>query len=334
MKTRIIKNQQEFDKIKRVEADEEIIFKADEIEINCRLEVFGILQLCGKIKSSWNNQYIVARGNSTPHIVARENSTPHIVARENSTPHIEARENSTPHIEAWENSTPHIEAWENSTPHIEARENSTPHIEAWGNSTPHIVARENSTPHIIVARENSTPHIEAWENSVIHGIYLNINTSLNLFGFSIGIIPFDLKIKIKKSKQAIIQRVKPQSWFKRNNIAKKEEVILYKRVSKDFKTQENTPNETSWIVSSIVEHPNWNPKNDECGEGKFHACSRPYFCNAFRSNINDRYIAIQINQGDLFEWKDNPSYPHKIGFRRGLVLFECDQYGNKIEAKP
>jgi hypothetical protein len=263
MKTRIIKNQEEFDKIKRVEADEEIIFEASKIEINCRLEVFGILRLKGWIKSSWNNQYIVAWGNSTPY------------------------------------------------------------IEAWGNSTPHIVAWGNSTLHIV-----------AWENSVIHGIDLSVDTSLNLFGFSIGIIPFNLKIKIKKSKQAIIQRVKPQGWFELNGITKKERVILYKRVSKDFKTQENTPNETLWIIGSTVEHPNWNPQDSECGEGKFHACSRPYFCNEFRDGRIDKYIAIQINRKDVFEWKNNPNYPHKIGFRKGLVLFECDQYGNKMEAKP
>ena len=262
MKTRIIKDQKEFDTIQMVKADEEIIFEAEEIEINCKLEVWGILKLTGKIKSSWNNQYIEAMGNSTPH------------------------------IEAWGNSTPYIEAW-----------------------------------------ENSTPHIVAMGNSTIHGINLNINATLNLFGFSVGIIPFNLKLKIKKSKQSIIQRVKPQEWFERNGISKKEKVILYKRVSKDFKTQENMSNETSWILGSIVEHANWNPINSECGEGKFHACSRPYFCDEFRKMTDDRYIAVQINRKDLFEWENSPSYPHKIGFRKGIVLYECDHYGNKIEGK-
>jgi hypothetical protein len=290
MKTRIIKDQKEFDTIKRVEADEEIIFESEEIEINCRLQVFGILRLIGKIKSSWNDQY----------------------------------------IEAWENSTPHIEAWENSTPHIEAWGNSTPYIVARGNSTPYIVARENSAPNI-EAWENSAPHIEAWGNSTIHGMNLNVHTLLNLFGFSMGVVPFNLKLKIKKSKQAIIQRVKPQGWFERNNIAKKEKVILYKRVSEDFKTQENTSNETLWTIGSIVEHSAWNPKDNECGEGKFHACSRPYFCDEFRNQPEDRYIAIQIFRGDLFEWKNNPEYLYKIGFRKGTVIYECDRYGKKIE---
>src|SRR3990167_2255941 len=69
----------------------------------------------------------------------------------------------------------------------------------------------------------------------------------------------------------------------------------------------------------------------ECGEGKFHACSRPYFCDEFRNNNGDKYIAIEIKKDDLYAWP-NPVYPHKIAFREGKVLYECDKFGK--EKKP
>lgn len=35
---------------------------------------------------------------------------------------------------------------------------------------------------------------------------------------------------------------------------------------------------------------------------------------------------------DLHAW-DGGDYPHKIAFRAGVVLHECDRYGKKIEQK-
>lgn len=156
-------------------------------------------------------------------------------------------------------------------------------------------------------------------------------TSVNLCGFSCLLIPFDLKIKIKKSKTAKVQRYKKEEkYLEREGIAvNKGKVVLFKRVSKDYKTQEGTSNETTWSVGELITHPKWNPGLEECGSGKFHACSRPFFCDEFRGKIGDRYIAIEISVKDLYEWK-NPGYPHKIAFRKGNVLYECDRYGNKI----
>jgi hypothetical protein len=102
-------------------------------------------------------------------------------------------------------------------------------------------------------------------------------------------------------------------------------VILYKKVSKDFKTREGTRNETIWLPGTVVEHNNWNPTKEECGEGKFHACARPHWCDMFRNNIGDKYIAIQVNVDDLYEWKNQPSYPGKIGFRKGYVIGEVER---------
>ena len=116
------------------------------------------------------------------------------------------------------------------------------------------------------------------------------------------------------------------SYLKRFKInIENENIILYKKVSNEFKTQEKTSNETIWTVGTEIEHPNWNPLNGECGEGKFHACAKPFWCDVFRQNKKDKYIAIQVNIKDIHEWKDNPSYPQKIGFRKGKILSEVSR---------
>lgn len=53
-------------------------------------------------------------------------------------------------------------------------------------------------------------------------------------------------------------------------------------------------------------------------------------CDEFRNEIGDRYIAIRVALVDVYVWEDHPSYPYKIGFRKGKVLYECDRFGEKI----
>jgi hypothetical protein len=146
-----------------------------------------------------------------------------------------------------------------------------------------------------------------------------------------------VKIKVvKKSKTCSV--IKPtfpkgtEGWLNSQAVKSRNGTVLFKRVSADLKTQENTPSETVWTIGETLTHPNWKPKEQECGPGKYHACSRPYFCDEFRSESTDRYIAIQIAKKDLYAWPE-PQYPHKIAFRRGRVLYECDRYGTKLEAK-
>ena len=154
-----------------------------------------------------------------------------------------------------------------------------------------------------------------------------------LHGFSVAFLPVTINLNIgRKSEHCHVQVIKDLGWFERNAVDESDVVVLYKRVSSDFKTQENTRNETLWIIGCTVEHPAWNPTNGECGEGKFHACSRPYFCDEFRTKQGDRYVAIGVNKTDLYEWKDNPEYPHKIGFRKGVVLHECNKFGKQLAA--
>ena len=107
-----------------------------------------------------------------------------------------------------------------------------------------------------------------------------------LHGFSV-IWAFDDRCKpVQKSKDSVILRpnLDPlEMYFNSNPIdVSGKTVLLYKRVSKDFQTQEGTKNETVWEVGKKIVHPDWKPEGAECGEGKFHACSKPIFCDQFR----------------------------------------------------
>ncbi len=315
MKEIIINTQEELDKVK---VDFDGIIKIVGVGIQIKLRYQYRVE-------AWENSSVEARGNSSVEargnssVVAWENSS--VVARENSS--VVARENSS--VVAWENSS--VVAWENSS--VKARENSS--VEAWENSS--VVAWENSS---VEAWENSS--VEAWGNSSVEArgsVSVRIFTSIKslcLYGFSVLFIPFDLKFKFKKEETCLVQKVIPQKYLDREGIkSEKGCVILYKRVSKDFLTQEGQQWETKWLIGTTNTHPNWNPKKAECGEGKYHACSRPYFCDEFRNKVDDRYIAIKIKVADLYEW-ENPSYPHKISFRQGEILYEVDKFGKKIEA--
>ena len=110
----------------------------------------------------------------------------------------------------------------------------------------------------------------------------------------------------------------------------KGKAVVFKRVSRDWKTREGTENETTWTLGESLEVTNWAPKDQECGPGKFHACSRPYFCDEFRSTKGDRYVAVEVAKCDLHYFV-GAQHPHKIAFRRGTVLYECDRMGRKIE---
>jgi len=119
-------------------------------------------------------------------------------------------------------------------------------------------------------------------------------------------------------------------WLEKEKLEIKDgSVILYKRVSYDFKTQEGTKNETIWSIGTALEHPAWKPDGEECGEGKYHACSRAKFCDGFRNKSGDRYIKLQVRIEDMYAW-ENPIYPSKIAFRKGIVLGECNKDGIQI----
>jgi hypothetical protein len=170
-------------------------------------------------------------------------------------------------------------------------------------------------------------------NSIIRGMGLSVKCKIKLFGYSVLSIPFDLKIKIeKKSKTCIVQKYKTSlDWFDNEGVEViKGKAILYKKVSTDFLTQEEKPWKTEWKIGTTLIHPAYNPKESECNGGKYHACSRPYFCDEFRNNPGDRYVAIEVTKKYTYVWP-NPMYPHKISFKTGRVLYECDRYGKEIK---
>ena len=336
MKEIIVSTQKEFDALPaRFEEYTKIIIKNTTIRLvvnlareNSSVEARENSSVVARGNSSvvaWENSSVVARENSSvvarenSSVVARENSS--VVARENSS--VVARENSS--VVAWGNSS--VVAWGNSS--VVARGNSS--VVARGNSS--VVAWENSSVEAwgnssVEARENSS--VEARENVVVR-VFSAYLKKVILYGFAVAIVSATITVNIeKKSEYCHIQITKDLGWFERNAVEKNPVITLYKRVSKDFKTQENKKNETLWLVGSTVNHPAWKPDNGECGEGKFHACSRPYFCDEFRNENGDRYIAVSIKLEDLYEWKNNPHYPHKIGFRACEVLYECDKFGKKI----
>jgi hypothetical protein len=275
---------------------------------------------------AWGNSSVVAQGNASVEacekssveawgnssVVAYENSS--VVAKGNAS--VEAYDNAS--VKAWENSS--VEAWENSS--VMACGNSS--VEAWGNSS--VEAYESSS---VVAKGNSS--VEAWGNA---GVHLQSSfASVSLFGFAVCWVLGNGKV-LKQSKTATI--IKPKikkgndGWLESQSVKKnKNHVVLFKRVSGDLKTQENTPNETTWTIGKTITHPAWTPKNSECGEGKFHACSYPHFCDEFRTHVGDKYIAIRVNVKDLYAWKE-PQYPHKIAFRQGTALYQCDKHGKKM----
>ena len=143
------------------------------------------------------------------------------------------------------------------------------------------------------------------------------NTQFNNGGY---VFPNNKKLGLEKS------------YIERHNIKVKDnKVILYKKVSKDFLTQEGMSWETLWRIGSTLIHPKWDPKKSECGEGKFHACAVPFWCDIFRGMEGDRYIAIEVKVKDLYEWEiEKSSYPQKIAFRKCKVLYECDRFGTKV----
>jgi hypothetical protein len=256
------------------------------------------------------NCSIVGRGNCS--IVGWENCSIEgwencsIVGRENCS--IVGGGNCS--IVGWENCS--IEGWENCS--IVGRENCS--IEGWENCS--IVGRENCS---IVGGGNSAIHIQSPD------------CSLELFAFAVAWLIAKCKVTKHGETCQVIEPTVPQGldgWLEREGVdADKEQVVLFKRVDLFFKTQEGQLSETIWTVGTTVEHGAWNPTLQECGAGKFHACSHPYFCNEFRNQQGDRFIAIKIHKDDLYVWP-NADYPHKIAFRKGEVLYECDMMGKKL----
>ena len=191
------------------------------------------------------------------------------------------------------------------------------------------MARGNSS---VEAWENSS--VVAWENSVSR-IFSQF-AEVELYGGSVAILQVSGAVASQQSRYAtIVSPPAPEwtvsGWIERDGVAEIDgRVILYKRVSARWQTQEGTPEETTWPPGATLEHRAWAPESGECGAGKYHGCSRPYFCDEFRKITGDRYIAVAVRREDMHAW-ENPEYPHKIAFRAGEVLYEVDRHGKQIK---
>jgi hypothetical protein len=202
---------------------------------------------------------------------------------------------------------------------VNAAPELTIHVEAWGSS--HVEAWESS-------------HVVAWGSVAVH-LYSDSSVAI-LFAFAVAWVTGKAKV-ILRSKTATKVVVKwPNStkeWIETEGVdAKPRSAVVFKRVSRDLKTQEGTANETVWTIGATLKHHDYRPKEQECGGGKFHACSRPYFCDEFRDTAEDRYVAIKVPLTSLHFWGSDAAYQHKVAFGEGKVMYECDRYGAKLPA--
>ena len=179
-------------------------------------------------------------------------------------------------------------------------------------------------------RDNSRAVLWGTSTAHVHGL----SAAVDLRGYSAAFAHVAAKVKRHGKTTTIIKPVALKGtlgWLGRECVAvKRGTVVLYKRVSSEWLTQEGTKNETSWKPGARLAHKAWDPTSSECGEGKFHGCSRPYFCDEFRGAAGDRYVAISVHVDDLHAWDDG-QYPHKVAFRAGRVLHEVDQWGDEVK---
>lgn len=110
-------------------------------------------------------------------------------------------------------------------------------------------------------------------------------------------------------------------------------VILYKAVdSKKRVATYDKEEHIQWLIGETVEHPEWNPYENEIGKGKFVASINPNSFHTITRVKNLTFLAIEINVLDLYEYPFG-KYPQFIGFRKGKVLYEIDKNKNIIPMK-
>jgi hypothetical protein len=253
----------------------------------------GLIVIKGNVVVSryWDNASVEARGNAS--VEAWGNAS--VVARDNAS------------VVAWDNAS--VEARDNAS--VEARDNAS--VEAWGNAS--VVARDNAS-------------VEARNRAMVQDMGYGVIT---LHGHSVCTTRRPGAITVVGA-HALIQEYRDEPYIEREGVEEHEGCItLYKRVSANWLTQEGTERETQWTVGATLEHTAWAPEVDECGSGKFRACSRPYFCDEFRGVRGDRYVALRVALADIYEWPAPQRYPHKVAVRRATVLYECDRWGREIK---
>ena len=200
-------------------------------------------------------------------------------------------------------------------------------VTAYGSAT--VTAYDSAT---VRAYDSAT--VRAYGSATVTAY--DSGASIALLGFAVGVLFAKARVT-KRGKNTALVRQTPRpaktfsEWAELNHTAaRRGKLTVFKRVSYDFKTREGTCNETVWRPGDTLEHPAWAPTEQECGGGKYHACAAPFFCDSYRSRAGDRYVAIEVATRDTYVWPD-ARHPHKIAFRKGRVLYECDVMGKKIQ---
>jgi hypothetical protein len=331
MKTIYVTTQAEWDALPDSTENTVIEIRGKDIEIRCRkadcvyaygsstVRAYGSSTVTAYGSSTvraYDSSTVTACGSST--VTAYGSST--VRACDSST--VRACGSST--VRAYDSST--VTAYDSST--VRACDSST--VTAYDSST--VRAYDSST---VRAYDSST--VTAYDSSTVRASGANtiyVHSQYSTIDF-IGLAIVFLKVltdRVNGDRSRVFDAIpKPgvKAWAEREGVEVKDgAMVLYKRVSKHLKTQEGTRNETTWSIGETLEIANWRTPEEECGKGKFHACSLPAFCDQFRSETGDRYIAISVKVEDAHAWPGG-SYPHKIAFRKGVVLHEVDTHGRK-----
>ena len=104
-------------------------------------------------------------------------------------------------------------------------------------------------------------------------------------------------------------------------------VTLYKGTDGNYKTRNNT----QWDIGKVMVAPDWEKiTNIECGKA-LHFCHHPICCEQFLTVKH--YLACKVKVSDIVIYKNQPEYPDKIRSKQGLVLYECDRWGKRIDNK-
>lgn len=110
------------------------------------------------------------------------------------------------------------------------------------------------------------------------------------------------------------------SYIKRYNIpVNNGKIILYKAVQKYTRMAKYDNSDVRWGVGDIITVNNWNPYDNEIGDGKFVASYDPKVFLSILKLSNVIFLSIEIDILDLFEYPFG-KYPQIIGFRKGKVL--------------
>lgn len=192
--------------------------------------------------------------------------------------------------------------------------------------------------------EIETPTLVTFENGKsINLSSLKANDRIAKFNLSSGgdIILADNKNILANAKNNSVGYIKSDnetlysnsSYIKRYNIPViNGKIILYKAVDKIKRTAAYDKINTIWRIGETIEHPIWNPYDNEIGKGKYVASISPKSFFELTKSKRLTYIAIEIDVLDLYEYPFG-KHPQFIGFRKGKVLYEVDKEKNKIDMK-